>query len=450
MKAWAAFAGLALAALALNGCTGSTTDASSGDGGGGNKGGGKGGRGKRSFDGGGPAPVTVAKVSQRDVPIELSVVGNVEAYATITIIPQIGGALTEVYFHEGDYVKKGDKLFLIDPRPLQAALAQSEANLLRDQALLGQATANLARDTASEKYARDEAGRYMKLFDEGIVSREQGDQFRTNADTLAQSVLADKAAIESAKAQMSADGASIDNAKVQLSYTAITSPITGRTGNLMVKQGNVVSGNSTQLIGITQIEPIYVTFAVPEMNLGDVKRFMAQSKLAVIAKTQDGGGATERGQLTFVDNNVDMTTGTIKLKGTFDNPDHKLWPGQYVNVTLRLTTRPNALVVPNQAVQSGQDGSFVYVVDENRRVAVRPVVVGPRVDQDLVIDKGLEQGETVVTEGQLRLAPGSQVQLRDANGGGGRGRDGSPDGGGRNGRGRADGDKGGKGREKTE
>jgi multidrug efflux system membrane fusion protein len=420
IKVWAAFVCLALAAIALNGCAGSTTDASDGGSGKGGKGGGKAG-GRRSLEGGGPAPVTVAKVSQKDVPIEVSVVGNVEAYATITIIPQVGGALTDVFFHEGDYVKKGDKLFTIDPRPLQAALAQSEANLLRDQALLGQANANVARDTASEKYARDEAGRYMKLFDEGIVSREQGDQYRTNADTLAQSVLADKAAIESAKAQMAADRASIDNARVQLSYTTLVSPINGKTGNLMVKQGNVVSANTTQLIGITQVEPIYVTFSVPETNLTDVKRFMAQSKLAVVAKTQDGEAATERGELTFVDNNVDMTTGTIKLKGTFENSDRKLWPGQYVNVTLRLTTRPNALVVPNQAVQSGQDGSFVYVVDENRRVAARPVVTGPRIDQDLVIDKGLEAGETVVTEGQLRLAPGSQVQLRDANGGGGRG-----------------------------
>jgi multidrug efflux system membrane fusion protein len=453
-KAWAAFVCLAVAAFALHGCTGSTTDASSDTGGGGNKGGGgKGGGkgGRRSFDGGGPAPVTIAKVTQRDVPIDVTVVGNVEAYATITVIPQVGGALTQVYFQEGDYVKKADKLFLIDPRPLEAALAQSEANLLRDQALLGQATANLARDTASEKYARDEAGRYMKLFDEGIVSREQGDQFRTNADTLAQSVLADKAAIESAKAQMTADRAMIDNAKVQLSYTTITSPINGKTGNLMVKQGNVVSANTTQLIGITQVEPIYVTFAVPETNLGDIKRFMALTKLPVIAKTQDGDASTERGALTFVDNNVDMTTGTIKLKGTFENTDHKLWPGQYVNVTLRLTTRPNALVVPNQAVQSGQDGSFVYVVDENQKVAARPVTVGPRVDQDLVIDKGLERGETVVTEGQLRLAPGSQVQVRDANGGGGRrGRDGSPDGGGK-GRGRGEGKgKDGKERDKSE
>jgi membrane fusion protein, multidrug efflux system len=438
MKVWAAFTALLLACFFVHGCAGTTTTA---DGGGDSgKGGGKGGgKGRRSFDGGGPVPVVVAKVEQKDVPIEVAVVGNVEAYSTITVIPQVGGQLTEVLFKEGDIVKKGQKLFQIDPRPLEATLAQNKANLARDKALLGQANANLERDIASEKYARAEAERYGKLFDQGIVSREQGDQYRTNSDTLAQSVAADKAAIESSKATIASDEAVIENAQVQLSYTSIPSPIDGKTGNLAVKQGNVVAANSTSLITITQIEPTYVTFAVPETNLADIKRYMAETKLQVQATTQDGEQAKEVGILTFVDNNVDMTTGTIKLKGTFNNEDHKLWPGQYVNVVLRLTTRPHALVVPNQAVQSGQDGSFVYIVGDNRKVAPRPVVIGPRVGQDLVIDKGLEEGDTVVTEGQLRLAPGSQVAIRDANNPGGGGDDG---GGGRRGRGRGRGDKG--------
>ncbi len=412
------------ALLLMHGCAGSTpggggTDTSSNAKGGKGKGGGR-----RSFDAGGPAPVVVAKVSQKDVPIEVTVVGNVEAYATITIIPQVGGQLTEVAFSEGDLVKKGQKLFVIDPRPLEAALQQNIANLARDKAMLGQAEANLARDIASEKYARVEAERYGKLFDEGIVSKEQGDQYRTNADTLEQSVLADKAAIESARAQMASDDAMISNARVQLSYTTIYSPIDGKTGNLTVKLGNVVSANQTALDTITQIEPIYVTFAVPEANLTDVKRYMALGKLQVVAKNQ-AGDATEVGALTFVDNNVDMTTGTIKLKGTFPNSDHKLWPGQYVNVVLRLTVRPNALVVPNQAVQSGQDGTFIYIVNDDKTVTARNVVTGPRVDQDLVIEKGVEEGETVVTEGQLRLAPGSRVTIRTP------GDDGGGDGGGR-------------------
>ncbi|HTS78905.1 MAG TPA: efflux RND transporter periplasmic adaptor subunit [Bryobacteraceae bacterium] len=426
----------------MHGCAGSTTVADSNP-----SKAGKGGRGgRRSFDGGGPVPVTVAKVSQKDVPIEVAVVGNVEAFSTITVIPQVGGQLTDVAFHEGDLVKKGQKLFQIDPRPLQAALAQNKASLERDKALLGQAEANLARDVASEKYARQEAERYGKLFEQGIVSKEQGDQYRTNADTLEQSVLADKAAIDSDRAQINSDQAMIENATVQLSYTTIPSPIDGKTGNLAVKQGNVVAANSTNLITITQIEPAYVTFAVPETNLADIKKYMAEGKLPVYATTQDGEAVKETGVLTFVDNNVDTTTGTIKLKGTFPNTDHKLWPGQYVNVVLRLTMRPNALVVPNQAVQNGQDGNFVYVVDDNRKVAARPVTLGPRVGQDLVINQGLEEGETVVTEGQLRLSPGAEVAIRDANNPGG----GPPGGGREGGRGRGRrGDFQGKGTGKT-
>ena len=420
-----------LAVVLLHGCVGSTT-ADSADPSGGDKKGGKGKGGRRSFDGGGPAPVVVAKVSEKDVPIDVAVVGNVEAYSTISIVPQVGGQLTQVFFTEGDIVKKGQKLFLIDPRPLEAQLQQYMANLARDKALAAQAQANLARDMASEKYARAEAQRYAKLFDEGIVSQEQGDQYLTNADTIAQAVAADRAAIDSSKAQAAADEAMIENAKIQLSYSTIVSPIDGKTGNMTVKLGNVVNANSTVLDTITQLEPIYVTFAVPEANLPDVKRYMAERKLPVVARTQDGD-AVERGDLTFVDNAVDITTGTIKLKGTFPNSDHKLWPGQYVNVTLQLTVRPHALVVPNQAVQSGQDGTFVYVVKEDQTVDARNVVTGPRVDQDLVIEKGLEDGDTVVTEGQLRLAPGSRVQIRS--GSNDAGPQGSP-GGGRGGRGR--------------
>jgi len=427
VKAWGVFAVMIAASFMLHGCSGSptaeNTDPNAKGKGSGFGGGGAKGRG-RSLDGGGPVPVVVAQVRQKDVPIELTVVGNAEAYSTITVIPQVGGQLTDVYFMEGDYVKKGDKLFTIDQRPLAAQLAQAQANMARDNALLNQSQANLARDTASEAYARAEAGRYAKLFDEKIVSREQADQYKTNADTLVQSLLADRAAIESARAQIASDQAAIDNAKVQLSYTTIPSPIDGRTGNLMFKLGNVVSANQTNLITITQVEPIYVTFAVPEAALSDVKRYMAQGKLPVTALTQDGQAELERGVLSFVDNNVDMTTGTIKLKGTFPNTNRRLWPGQYVNVVLRETTRPHALVVPNQAVQSGQDGSFVYVVKPDRTVMVAKVTVGPRVDQDLVIESGLQQGDTVVTEGQLRLAPGSRVQARDAgapaDGGGGR------------------------------
>jgi len=363
---------------------------------------------------GGPVPVAVAMVSQRDVPINVDVIGNVEAYSTISVKAQIGGELNKVSFHEGDSVKKGDLLFTIDGRPLEAQLSQAQANSARDTAALSQAQANLARDVANEKYAQDQATRYRGLFDQGVVSREQADQMRSSADALSQTVLADKAAIESARAQIVADKAAIENVEVQLSYTTIRSPIDGRTGSIAVKQGNVVAANTTDLMTITEVQPIYVTFSVPEAQLGDIKRYMGQGQLPVHAAPQADSSTQETGVLTFIDNSVDATTGTIKLKGTFPNGDNKLWPGEFVRVTLGLTTRPHATVVPNQAVQTGQDGQFVYVVKQDHTVEMRPVVTGTRVDQELVIDRGLEPGETVVTEGQLRLTPGSHVQVQGA------------------------------------
>jgi membrane fusion protein, multidrug efflux system len=231
-------------------------------------------------------------------------------------------------------------------------------------------------------------------------------------------VLADKASIESAKAQILADQANISNIKLQLAYTTIYSPLDGRTGNLTVKGGNIVTPNTTVLTTITQVEPIYVTFSVPEARLADIRRYMAQGTLQVEARGQ-AGTDTDQGQLTFIDNNVDPTTGTIRLKGTFQNASRKLWPGEYANVKLRMSIQQNALVLPNQAVQTGQDGTYVYVVKDDRSVELRPVTTGLRVDQDMVIDKGVQAGETVVTEGQLRLAPGSRVQMSGANGPGG-------------------------------
>lgn len=363
--------------------------------------------------GDGAVPVVVSTVTQKDVPVEIQVIGNVEAYSTITVKAQVSGELTKVFFHEGDYVKKNDPLFTIDPRSYDAQMKQAEANLARDTAMLGQARANLARDTANEQYAKAQSDRYARLFQEGVMSREQTEQVRTSADASSQAVAADRAAIESAQAQMAATQASIDNMKVQVGYTQIHSPIDGRTGNLMVKQGNVVTANATDLMTITQVQPIYATFSVPESFLAQIKGFMDQGKLKVEATPQDTEALREVGVLTFIDNMVDANTGTIKMKGTFANGDRKLWPGQFVKVKLRLTTSQNALVVPNQAVQNGQDGQFVYVVKPDKTVEFRPVVTGARLDQELVVQKGLQPGETVVTEGQLRLAPGTKVSLRD-------------------------------------
>ena len=409
-KCWQTGA-LALLAAVLCAC-GASTSAST------DPGGGRGGKGPRGGRGG-DVPVTVAKAVQRDVPVEVQVIGNVEAYATISVRAQVTGQVTDSYFHEGDFVRKGDKLFSIDRRPLEAAYNQALANISRDQAALGQAEANLARDAAQAKYQDAQAKRYADLFSGGVISRDQAEQLRAQADAMAQAVNADKAAIESAKAAIAASRATAENAKVQLGYTEIPSPINGRTGNLTVKTGNVVTANNMELMTINQVEPIYVTFSVPEAQLPAIKRYMAAGKLSVAARPQEAESKDEEhGTLTFVDNTVDTTTGTIKLKGTFPNVGHRLWPGQFVRVTLRLTTQRNAVVVPNEAIQTGQNGQYVYVVKPDQTVESRNVTTGARVEQDMVVNDGLEAGELVVTEGQLRLAPGSKVVVRDGRGGG--------------------------------
>ncbi|HTT62531.1 MAG TPA: efflux RND transporter periplasmic adaptor subunit [Bryobacteraceae bacterium] len=358
-------------------------------------------------------PVVVATVSQRTVPVDIQVIGNVEAYATIGVKSQVNGELTVAHFREGDFVKKGDVLFTIDQRMLEAQVKQAQATLARDKAQLNLAQANLARDTAQEKYARDQAARYRNLFQKGVISREQFDQYQTGSDVQTEAVHADKAAVESSQAAVAADGAALRNIEVQLSYTEIRSPIDGRTGNVMIKQGNVVKANDVDLVTINQLQPIYVTFTVPEARLPEIKRYMAQGKVRVLASPPDSG-EVETGDLTFIDNAVDMTTGTIKLKGTFANSNRKLWPGQFVQVTLRLGASRDALLVPLEAVQNGQDGQFVFVVKHDMTVDARPVVAGARVEKDQVIEQGLRPGETVVTEGQLRLAPGVRVKVQDA------------------------------------
>jgi multidrug efflux system membrane fusion protein len=393
------YACLAVGALFLVGCSKGGEEAQ------------KGGKKKGGKKGGdlGPAPVVVAKAKRKDVPIQITAVGNVEPYSSVSVKPQVGGQLNELFIEEGDYVRKGAKLAEIDPRPLQAQVAQGEATLSKDNAQLQQALANLARDSANEKYAGEQAKRYATLFEQGVVSKDDRERFASQADALTQLILADRAAIESAKAQIQADQANLGNIRLQLSFTTIYAPIDGRTGNITVKAGNIVTANQTELMTIAQVQPIYVTFGVPEARLGDVQRYQAGGRLAVEVKSQDETDTLERGQLTFVDNNVDATTGTIKLKSTFRNDSRKLWPGEFVSVLMKLTVQPNAIVVPTHALQTGQDGTYVYVVKDDRTVEMRPVNPGLRIEDDLVVDKGLAVGETVVTEGQLRLAPGSRV-----------------------------------------
>jgi multidrug efflux system membrane fusion protein len=389
---------LALLILLLQGCA--STDTATGGGKKGKKGGAD-----------GPVPVEVANVVRRNVPIDLTAVGNVEAYSTVSIRSQINGQLERVFVEDGQYVTKDQKLFQIDARPLNAQVAQAEATMSRDRAQLGQAQANLARDIANEKYARENAQRYAALFKEGVVSRDDQDRLGSTADAQTQLVLADRAAIESAQAQIQADAANLDNIKLQLSFTTINAPIDGRAGNVSVKAGNIITASQTEMLSIAQVQPIYVTFSVPEARLGEIQRYMAGSKLVVEATGQDQVNRVETGFLTFIDNNVDSTTGTIKLKGTFQNAERKLWPGEYANVNLKMSTQANALVIPTQAMQTGQDGTYVYVVKNDRTVDVRQIVVGLRREADVVVEKGLAEGETVVTQGQLRLAPGSRVNF---------------------------------------
>jgi multidrug efflux system membrane fusion protein len=356
----------------------------------------------------------VEAVARKDVPLDIQVIGNVEAYSTISVRSQITGPLATVHFREGDYVRKGDRLFTIDPSPFDASVRGAEGDLAKSEAQLAQAQATLKRDIAQSKYAQAQATRYTELFRKGIMSRDQTEQMQSGADALSEGLPADEASIKSAEAAVIGAQAALANAKIQLGYTKIQSPIEGRTGNLAVKTGNLVNANSQELITINQIQPIYVTFSVPEAHLPAIKQRMAGGKLAVFAAPQDAAaGRPDTGVLTFVDNAVDTSTGTIKLKGTFANPERTLWPGQFVRVTLRLATQSNALVVPSQAVQSGQEGPFVYVVQPDKAVESRPVTPGPRVGQDILIETGLKAGEVVVTEGQLRLAPGMKVRIRD-------------------------------------
>lgn len=331
-------------------------------------------------------PVMVGKVAQKTVPVEVRVIGNGEAYSTVQVRSQVDGQVERVDFQEGQDVKKGDLLFSIDRRPFEATLQQAQANL--------------ARDIAQEKNAEAQAERNEQLFKEGIISKDQYDQFRTNADAL--------------KAAVRADQAAVKNAEIQLGYCSVYSPIDARTGTLMIHPGNVVKANDTVLVVINQISPLYVDVSVPEQYLAEVKRFMAAGKLRVQASAPQDPQHPEEGFVSFVNNTVDTTTGTILLKGTFSNQQRRLWPGQFVNVVLTLTARPNAVVAPSQAVQTGQRGPYAFVVKDDHTVDLRPVVPGMTLAGETVIEKGLQPGETVVTDGQLMLYPGARVEVKSS------------------------------------
>jgi multidrug efflux system membrane fusion protein len=358
--------------------------------------------------------VTVAEVATRDVPVQIRAIGNVQPLATVSVLSMINGEVMKVHFGEGQEVPAGALLFTIDPRQLQAVLLQAQATLAQHQAQVKQAEANLAKDQAQLENAKVEEQRYKKLVEGGLIAREQYDQIRTTELTLTATIEADRAAIETARALVRADEAAVENARVQLSYTEIRAPISGRTGNLLLHQGNVVKANDVgnSMVVINRIHPIYVAFSVPEAQLAEIKRYQAAGDLPVEVQVAGAPGGVVRGKLTFVNNTVDPTTGTIQLKATFENIENALWPGQFVNVTLILTRQIGALVVPSQAVQSGQTGQYVFVVKADNTVEARPVVPGAPDGHDVVIASGLRAGERVVTDGQLRLVPGARVDVK--------------------------------------
>jgi multidrug efflux system membrane fusion protein len=355
-------------------------------------------------------PVSVTKVTQESVPTELKVVGTVDASSIVQVKSQVAGQLERVAFTEGENVRQGDLLFVIDQRPFQDALRQAEAAVNRDRAVVAQAEASLARDNAQVKFADAEAARYAELQKANVISKSQYDQFQTNALASKESARATQASIESARASLAADEAAVGSAKLNLSYCQITAPISGRTGNLLVHAGNLVKVNDVPMVVIHQVAPIFVNFSVPEKHLAAVRRLSASRKLAVHVSPQDNPDRTVEGHLSVIDNTVDSSTGTIHLKATFDNKDGILWPGQFVNVVLTLDTIQNAAVVPAEAVQPGQQGTFVYRVKPDNHVEPAVVTVGRAFGKNVIIDKGLTPGETVVTDGQLRLFPGAQIQ----------------------------------------
>ncbi|HZM63179.1 MAG TPA: efflux RND transporter periplasmic adaptor subunit [Vicinamibacterales bacterium] len=340
--------------------------------------------------GGGAAvavPVTVAQVVQKSMPIEITVIGAAEPYSSVSIRSQITGQMTAVNFTEGDDVKAGQVLFALDRRPLEAALEQAKANLDRDIAQAANAEAQFKR--------------FQELADRGIATKEQVDTARTSMTALNATVNADRAALE--------------NAQVQLQYATITATISGRTGALQVHEGNLVRANDqTPLVVINQIAPISVTFAIPEARLPELKRYMARGALRVTATPPKDEAPPAVGRISFVDNQVDQTTGTIKLKGTFPNDDRRLWPGQFLNVTVTLTNETTAIVVPTAAVQTGQQGQYVFVVKDDRTVEMRSVVVSRTSAAETVLANGVKPGETVVTDGHLRLVPGSLISVKGA------------------------------------
>jgi multidrug efflux system membrane fusion protein len=330
-------------------------------------------------------PVKAAEALQKDVPVQIKAIGNIEAFTSVAIKSQVSGQIARIHFTEGSDVEKGALLVSIDPEPFQAAVSQFEAALAKDQ--------------AQAKFAREQASRYEGLLKEGIVTHDQYDLLLSNAESLAAAVVADRSAIKSAK--------------IQLDYCGIRSPISGRTGTIALQPGNLVKANDLPIVTVNQLSPIYATFSIPEKRLTEVKLAMAGNELKIEAVIPNEPGSTEAGTVSFLDNMVNPATGTIKLKGVFTNKSRKLWPGQFTDVLMTLGNRKNAVVVPSNAIQTGQQGQFVYVVKPDNTVEMRQVTSAVLAGEETVVEKGLAAGEIVVTDGQLRLTPGALVETKE-------------------------------------
>jgi multidrug efflux system membrane fusion protein len=329
-------------------------------------------------------PVSVATVEQQSVLVRIQVIGNVEAFSTVALKARVDGQIVEVNFKEGQEVKKGAVLFRIDPRPFEAALRQAEATL--------------ARDTAQREQARSQERRYQDLLDKNFVSKDAYAQYRTNAET--------------ATAVAEASKAAVDNARLNLEFCTIRSPIDAFTGKIQIQIGNLVKANDTNpLLVLNQVRPIYVNFAVPEQNLSAIRNYMAKGTLSVEAQPPNSNIPPASGSLIFVDNAVDATTGTIRLRGVFPNKDNALWPGQFVSTSLTLYEQKNALLVPSQSLQNGPEGQYVFVVKPDMTIDMRRVTVDRADGDNTIITMGLKKGEQVVIRGQLRVSPGSKVTI---------------------------------------
>lgn len=355
--------------------------------------------------------VSVAQSVQMAIPVEVKAVGTVEPRATVQVKSQVAGELLSVHFREASDVHAGDLLFEIDPKPYQEVLRQAEAAVAKDLAQIQQGEANLARDRAQLRNAESDAARYEELVRTGVVSRSQYDQFKTNADALREAARADQAAIAVARAALESDKSQIERAKLDLGYCQIHAPISGRTGSLLVHAGNLVKANGdSALVVINQIAPIYVSFGVPERYLAEIRARNAGQGLPVQVAPQDKPSAVSTGTLAVIDNAVDSSTGTIRLKALFENKNLALWPGEFLNVTMALSS-VEGVAVPSEALQSGQKGQFLYVVKPDQTVELRMVTPGVSAGGKTMVLSGVSVGETVVIDGQFGLFPGAKIRI---------------------------------------